>query len=119
MTLRIEDFKISMIMKRLLSAVIVCLAGVIAGSAQSFYHNPFGRSSTTNYYNQYGNSTGSSRSHSNIYGGGTTTNYYDIYGRSTGSARTHSDIFGGGTTTDYYDQYGRMIGTSHRSNSGF
>ena len=40
---------------------------------------------TTNYYNQYGGSIGSSTTHSN-YGGGTTTTYYDAYGNSIGSS---------------------------------
>ena len=39
-----------------------------------------------------------------------TTNYYDQYGQSTGSAKTQSN-YGGGVTTTYYDQYGRIIGT--------
>lgn len=33
------------------------------------------------------------------------TNYYDQYGNNTGSATTRSN-YGGGTTTNYYDQYG-------------
>jgi hypothetical protein len=40
---------------------------------------------TTNYYNQYGSSIGSSTTHSN-YGGGTTTTYYDAYGNTIGSS---------------------------------
>ena len=39
------------------------------------------------------------------------TNYYDQYGGSTGSATTHSN-FGGGYTTNYYDQYGGYLGSS-------
>ena len=64
---------------------------------------------TTNYYDQYGGSTGSATTRSN-YGGGTTTNYYDQYGGSTGSATTRSN-YGGGTTTSYYDAYGNNIGS--------
>ena len=66
---------------------------------------------STNYYNQYGSSTGSARTRSDI-GGGYTTNYYDQYGSSIGSSTTRSNI-GGGTTTTYYDAYGSSIGTSY------
>lgn len=54
---------------------------------------------TTNYYDQYGGSSGSATTRSN-YGGGTTTNYYDQYGGSTSSVTTRSN-YGGGTTTNY------------------
>ena len=39
------------------------------------------------------------------------TNYYDQYGGSTGSATTRSN-YSGGTTTTYYDQYGGYLGSS-------
>ena len=67
----------------------------------------------TNYYNQYGGSTGSATTRSN-YGGGTTTNYYDQYGGSIGSSTTRSN-YGGGTTTTYYDAYGNSLGSSYSS----
>lgn len=63
-------------MKRLLFAIFACITTASACYAQS----------TTNYYNQYGRSTGSSTTRSNI-GGGTTTTYYDQYGRVTGSSQ--------------------------------
>ena len=46
------------------------------------------------------------------YGGGTTTNYYDKYGGSIGSSTTREN-YGGGTTTTYYDAYGNNIGSSN------
>ena len=66
---------------------------------------------TTNYYDQYGGSTGSAKTRSN-YGGGTTTNYYDQYGGSIGSSTTRSN-YSGGTTTTYYDAYGNSLGSSY------
>ena len=70
----------------------------------------YGGGYTTNYYDSYGASTGSSTTRSN-YGGGTTTNYYDQYGRSIGSSTTREN-YGGGTSTTYYDAYGNNIGSS-------
>ena len=46
------------------------------------------------------------------YGGGTTTNYYDQYGSSIGSSTTRKN-YGGGTTTTYYDVYGNSLGSSY------
>ena len=40
------------------------------------------------------------------------TNYYDQYGGSTGSATTRSN-YSGGYTTNYYDQYGGYLGSSY------
>ena len=87
--------------------IIIILAVCVFATASSFAQY------TTNYYNQYGASTGSATTRSN-YGGGYTTNYYDQYGRSVGSSTTHS-IYGGGLTTTYYfDEYGRAIGSSNK-----
>ena len=41
-----------------------------------------------------------------------TTNYYDKYGGSIGSSTTRQN-YGGGTTTNYYDQYGGYLGSSY------
>ena len=80
-------------------------------------HSDIGGGYSTNYYNQYGGSVGSSTTRSS-YGGSYSTNYYDRYGGSTGSATTRSN-YGGGYTTNYYDQYGGSIGSSTtRSNYG-
>ena len=81
--------------------VLICLLTIVSLSCSAQI--------TSNYYDQYGRSVGSSTTNSN-YGGGTTTTYYDQYGRSIGSSTTNSN-YGGGTTTTYYDQYGRSIGT--------
>ena len=89
-------------MKKILATLAVCMVASVSTFAQY----------TTNYYNQYGASTGSATTRSN-YGGGTTTNYYDQYGRSVGSSTTRSN-YGGGSTTTYYDEYGRSIGSSNR-----
>lgn len=86
-------------MKQLFITMIVCMMATVSGFTQY----------TTNYYNQYGSSTGSARTRSDI-GGGYTTNYYDQYGSSIGSSTTRSNI-GGGTTTTYYNAYGSNIGT--------
>lgn len=67
---------------------------------------------TTNYYNQYGASTGIATTRSN-YGGGYTTNYYDQYGRSEGSSTTRTNYGGGSTTSNYYE-YGRSFRFSNR-----
>jgi hypothetical protein len=45
------------------------------------------------------------------HGCGTTTDYYDKYGGSIGSSTTREN-YGGGTTTTYYDAYGNTIGSS-------
>ena len=86
-------------MKKLFVTMIVCMMA----TASSFAQN------TTNYYNRYGSSIGSSTTRSN-YGGSSTTNYYNQYGGSIGSSTTRSN-YGGGTTT-YYDEYGNNIGSS-------
>ena len=87
-------------MKKSVFAFVICLMATVSGYAQH----------TTNYYNKYGSSIGSSTTRSN-YGGGYTTDYYDQYGRSIGSSTTKSN-YGGGTTTTYYDSYGSSIGSS-------
>lgn len=63
------------IMKKLFATLIVCMMATVS-FAQS----------NTNYYDQYGRSTGSATTRSN-YGGGSTTTYYDQYGRNTGSSK--------------------------------
>ena len=83
--------------------VIMTLMAVVFAIAANAQYN-------TNYYDQYGGSTGSATTRSN-YGGGTTTNYYDQYGGSIGSSTTRQN-YGGGTTTTYYDQYGGYLGSS-------
>ena len=40
-----------------------------------------------------------------------STNYYNRYGGSIGSSTTRSN-YNGGTTTDYYDKYGGYLGSS-------
>lgn len=62
-------------MKKFFAALAVCMMATVSTFAQY----------TTNYYNQYGGSIGSSSTRSN-YGGGSTTTYYDAYGRSIGSS---------------------------------
>ena len=61
-------------MKKLFITMMVAMIAIAANAQYS-----------TNYYNQYGNSIGSSTTHSN-YGGGTTTTYYDVYGNNIGSS---------------------------------
>lgn len=41
-----------------------------------------------------------------------TTNYYNHYGCSIGSSTTQSNN-GGGTTTTYYDSYGNCLASSY------
>lgn len=64
-------------MKKLFIAIIACVGTAATALAQS---------TTTNYYNQYGYSTGSSRTRTDI-GGGSTTTYYDRNGYVTGTSR--------------------------------
>ena len=65
-------------MKKLFVTMIVCMMATASSFAQY----------TTNYYNRYGSSIGSSTTRSN-YGGGTTTTYYDSYGSSIGSSSSY------------------------------
>lgn len=61
-------------MKKLFITMMVAMIAIAANAQYS-----------TNYYNKYGGSIGSSTTHSN-YGGGTTTTYYDAYGNNIGSS---------------------------------
>ena len=68
---------------------------------------------TTNYYNRYGSSIGSSTTRSN-YGGSSTTNYYNQYGGSTGS----STLVGGANSVDKFkiaDGAGESTNTTIRN----
>ena len=61
-------------MKKLFITMMVAMIAIAANAQYS-----------TNYYNQYGSSIGSSTTREN-YGGGTSTTYYDAYGNNIGSS---------------------------------
>ena len=62
-------------MKKIILTAVVCLMACVSSFAQY----------NVNYYNQYGQSIGSSSTRSTY--NGASTSYYDQYGRNTGSSQ--------------------------------